>query len=219
MRDGNAMPVAIVTMVYNEHVNLPIWIRHYTKQCPRASLFVIDHGSDDGSTTALTGVTVLPLPRTPFDEQTRADFVTDLQHALLRFYSVVIYTDCDEMLVADPRQYESLAAFLLAADSDVIAPTGLNVQHLPAIEPPIDPSVPILGQRRFASFGASLCKPLIARVPLRFVPGFHWCDRVPDYRAELYLFHLKRMDAEVARQRLRLTRDMAWSERALENWS
>jgi hypothetical protein len=37
--------VAIVTKVYNERINLPIWIRHYSAQCPDAALFVLDHGS------------------------------------------------------------------------------------------------------------------------------------------------------------------------------
>ena len=131
------MRVAIVTMVYNERFNLPIWLRHYTAHCPGATLFAIDHGSDDDSTRNLSGVNVIPLPRTPFDDQIRAEFVGDFQRALLRFYDVFIFTDCDEMLVADPQKHASLASFLTAANSDVIAPIGLNVHHLPGIEAPI----------------------------------------------------------------------------------
>jgi Glycosyl transferase family 2 len=139
------MHVAIVTMVYNERVNLPIWIRHYTRHCPGATLFVIDHGSDDGSSQGLSGVHLVPVPRTPFDDQTRTELVADFQHALLRLYDVVIYTDCDEMLVADPRLHASLASFLAGTNSDVIAPIGLNVHHLLGFEPPIDLSAPNLG--------------------------------------------------------------------------
>jgi hypothetical protein len=211
------MQTAIVTMAYNERINLPIWIRHYTHHCPGATLFVIDHGSDDGSTRDLTGVNVIPLPRTPFDDQTRVEVVSDLQHALLRVYDVVIYTDCDEMLVADPRKHASLGGLLASVESEVIAPVGLNLQHLPGIEAPIDVEVPILGQRRHVRFASGMCKPSIARVPLIWVPGFHWCDRLPDYRADLYQFHLKWMDMGASLGRLRLTREMAWSERALRN--
>jgi hypothetical protein len=211
------MKIAIVTMVYNERVNLPIWIRHYSAHCPGAALFVIDHGSDDGSTQGLPGINLIPLPRTPFDDQTRTEFVTDFQHALLRFYDIVIYTDCDEMLVADPRDHVSLASFLAATGSEVIAPTGLLLLHLPGIEPPIDPSAPILGQRRYVEFRAGMCKPSIARVQLHWTPGFHSCDRMPDYRTDLYQFHLVAMDADVARGRWQLTRTMEWSERALSH--
>jgi hypothetical protein len=121
-------------------------------------------------------------------------------------------------LVADPREHLSLAALLSATKADVIAPTGLNIQHLVGIEAPIDLQLPILGQRRYAKFGASLCKPTISRVPLLWVPGFHWCDRIPEYRSDLYQFHLKRMDITVSLERLQLTRSMAWSERALRHW-
>lgn len=214
------MRVAVMTMAYNERVNLPIWIRHYTNHCPDATLFVIDHGSEDGTTRNLSGVNVIPLPRTPFDDQTRADFVADLQHALLRFYDVVVYTDCDEMLVADPAKHASLSSFLAVTQDDVIAPTGLNVHHLRGVEGPIDLSAPILGQRRFVRFASGACKPSIARVPLRWVPGFHWCDRIATYRSDLYQFHLRRMDIGVSLARLQLTREMPWSERALQhNWA
>jgi len=211
------MQIAIVTMAYNERVNLPIWIRHYTNHCPGAMLFVIDHGSDDGSTRSRPGVNFVPLPRTPFDDQTRVEIVADFQHALLRVFDVVVYTDCDEMLVADPRAHASLAALLAVAEADVIAPIGLHMQHLLRSEPPIDLSAPILGQRRYARFASGMCKPSIARVPLRWVPGFHWCDRMPEYRTDLYQFHLKWMDMGTSLARLRVTRDMAWSDRALRN--
>lgn len=213
------MKIAIVTMVYNERVNLPIWIRHYSAHCPGAELFVVDHGSDDGSTRGLLGASLVPLPRSPYDVQTQVEFVADFQHALLRFYDVVIYTDCDEMLVADPREHVSLASFLAATEIEVIAPTGVTVIHLPWIEPPIDLSAPILGQRRYVAFRAGMCKPSIARVPLQWSVGFHSCNRMPNYRADLYLFHLATMDVAVARDQWELTRTMAWSERSLsEGW-
>jgi hypothetical protein len=211
------MHVAIVTMVYNERVNLPIWLRHYTSHCPGAVLFVIDHGSDDGSTCSLSGANLIPLPRTPFDDQTRVEVIGDFQRALLRLYDVVIYTDCDEMLVADPRIHTSLAAFLAVNSSDVVAPIGLNLHHLAGSEPPIDLTAPILGQRRHVRFASSMCKPSIARVSLRWMTGFHWCDRMPDYRNDLFQFHLKWMDMDASLGRLRLTRAMAWSNRALRN--
>jgi len=204
-------------MAFNERVNLPIWVRHYSKHCPGATLFVIDHGSDDGSTRDLAGVSVIPLPRTPFDDQTRVEIVSDVQHALLRVYDVVIYIDCDEMLVADPRKHTSLTGFLAEVDSPVIAPVGLNLQHLPGVEAPIDLASPILGQRRHVRFASGMCKPSIARVPLLWVPGFHWCDQAPDYRTDLYQFHLKWMDMGTSLERLHLTRQMAWSDRAIQN--
>jgi hypothetical protein len=141
---------------------------------------------------------------------------------LLRFFDFVIYTDCDEMLVADPRKHASLAAFLEAVDSDVVSPTGLNVQHIIALEAPIDLNAPILGQRRYVRFASGMCKPSISRVPLLWMPGFHWCDQLSEHRTDLFQFHLRRMDVNISLERLRTTREMAWSEQALlaggESW-
>ncbi len=209
------MRVAIMTMVYNERVNLPIWIRHYRRQCPEAALIVLDHGSDDGSTIGLNGVTVLPLGRSGFDDITRAEAIGDLQSALLKYYDTVIYVDCDEMILPDPEIFRSLAEFLDTVHDPVIAPTGLNVQHLTGVEAPIDLSRPILGQRRHARFTPGLCKPLITRVPVRWVAGFHWCDQRPAFRADLYLFHLKYMDFALALRRHQAKREMDWSERSM----
>jgi hypothetical protein len=209
------MKLAVVTKVFNEHLNLPIWIRHYRRQCPDATLFVVDHGSTDGSARGLQGVNLIPLPRTPFDDIAQVEFMADLQRALLRFYDMFVYTDCDEMLLADPRQHGSLGGYLAASASELIAPTGLHMLHVPQLEPPLDPAAPILGQRRFVWFGAGMCKPTITRVPVRWQPGFHCCDRMPDYRADLYQFHLATVDLEASLARLRLTRAMAWSDATL----
>jgi hypothetical protein len=212
---------AIITMVYNERVILPIWLRHYTTHCPGAVLFVIDHGSDDGSTDSVSGANVIPLPRTPFDDGDRAEFVTNLQKALLKYYEVVIYTDCDEMLVADPRRYHSLAAFLEATRAEeVIAPTGLNVHHIPDADPILDLTEPVLGQRRHVKFGVAFCKPVVVRKPVAWAPGFHWCDCVPTYREDLFMFHLHKMEIDLAMARLQKTSEMAWSKRAaIMGWS
>ena len=209
------MRVAIVTMVYNERINLPIWVRHYSTHCPGATLFVIDHGSDDGSTGNLSDVNLIPLPHTPFDDQDRADFVSDFQRALLRFYDIFIYVDCDEMLVANPGNHASLASLLATMEGELIAPIGLNVQYIIGLDKPLDLDAPVLGQRRHVTFASSFCKPIITRTPVRWSTGFHWCDRIPAYHPDLYLFHLKKMDMQIALDRMRFTREMSWSERAL----
>ena len=208
------MRIAIVTMVYNEPVNLPVWLRHYAGQCPGASLFVIDHGSDDGSTEDLAA-TRLKLPRTPFDEVERTRFVASLQRDLLRDHDVVIFTDCDEMLLADPRRHASLEGFLAAVPDDVIAPAGLHVLHDFEREPALDPARPLLAQRGHVEFESGMCKPMIARVPLRWEVGFHCADHRPAFRPDLFQFHLGYIDRTIALERLALTRGMAWSDAML----
>ena len=44
---------AAVTFVYNESFNLPLWRRHYGAQLGTENLFIVDDGSDDGSTDGI----------------------------------------------------------------------------------------------------------------------------------------------------------------------
>lgn len=208
--------VAIFTMAYNESAKLPVWVRHYRAHCPRARLFVLDHGSDDGSTDGLDGVSVTRLVRSPFDERIRVSVVGAFQRQLLRDHEVVIFTDCDEMLLADPRRYGSLHDFLAATQDAVIAPAGMHVLHRIDREAPLDPGRPVLGQRRFVEFESGMCKPSVSRVPLNWDVGFHGADIRPAYRADLFQFHLGYMDRSLALARLAVTRSMAWSEAALQ---
>src|SRR5439155_461075 len=193
--------IAIMTMVYNEHTNLPVWLRHYRRTAPTANLFVIDHSSDDGSTALLPGVTRIPLPRHELDERDRTFLINSLQQGFLRYYDIVIYTDCDELLVPNPARSAALDAYLLDQPYSYASPVGINVLHIADIEPRIDFARPLLSQRRYGQFQSSLCKPLVTRVAVTWEPGFHSCNRPPNIDKSLYLFHIKKIDKDEALRR------------------
>jgi hypothetical protein len=204
-------------MVYNESVNLPIWLRHYRRTAPTATLFVIDHASDDGSTDHVQAANKIPLPREEMDEWNRTRFINFLQRGLLEFYDVVIYTDCDELIVPDPAVSPSLEAHLAARSYDYAAPVGLNILHLVDVEPPIELDRPLLSQRRYCQFQSRMCKPVITRIPLAWEPGFHECDKPVHIDPDLYLFHTKAMDRGCALNRLHVTQKVTWSQKAIDS--
>jgi hypothetical protein len=208
------MNVIAATMVYNEGDRLKRWIEHYGRQLGRESLLIIDHGSDDGSTDNL-GVGLIRLPRSEFDDVQRADYIGDICRAMLRSYDTMIFTDCDEIIVVDPDRAPNLRSYLESAGDVSIRPIGLEMFHMRDREPAIDFDRPILQQRHYCCFRSVLCKPAIAREPVRWAPGFHHCSRIPFIDPQLYLFHLKHVDYEFALRRQELTRTMPWSERSL----
>jgi Glycosyl transferase family 2 len=207
--------VAVVTFVYNEAINLPIWLRYYGKLFGEKSLFVIDHSSYDGSTRDLQWASKLLIPRDALEERKRCVFMASFQKALLEYFHTVIYTDCDEILVADPAKYKDLGDYLLRNDFEYVMPIGLDVQHLPGIEQPLDLSRPILAQRQYCQFNIGMCKPLISRVPIVWETGFHASDKPARPDDRLFLFHLKLMDFDIAMERVKFTREMGWSERSV----
>ena len=71
------MKLAAVTMAYNEPDYTDIWCRHYARQVGLENCYVIDHGSDDGTTEQLGAVNVIRIPRSPKDNEVRARLVSD----------------------------------------------------------------------------------------------------------------------------------------------
>src|ERR1039458_3230137 len=86
-----SMKNAAVTFVYNESFNLPIWIRYFGNQFGNENLFVVDLGTNDGSTDDLGDVNRITLPRDEFDEYAKTNFINFLQQGLLNYYDIVIY--------------------------------------------------------------------------------------------------------------------------------
>ena len=194
------MTVAAVTMVYNEPAMLPLWLRHYSRQVGVDQCYVIDQGSDDGSTAAVGCANVIRVPRGVANETVRADFISDYCASLLRWFDWVVYADVDEMLVADPARYASLSDYCARDHADVVTAFGVNVLHRYQ-EPTLDPARPLLGQRRWMFAMASMAKPLLTRVPTRWAGGFHSCS-APIVFDGLTNFHLAYIDFNmtIARQ-------------------
>ena len=197
-------------MVYNEADFLPMWIRHYSRQFGAENCFVIDHGSDDGSTENLGAANRVRIPRSPMDDKRRADFLSEFCNSLLSWFDSVIYTDSDEFLVADPRLYSSLAELCSRTLADVVTATGLNVVHVPADAPPLDVEAPLLAQRRWGVALAAASKPLLTRRRIVWPPGFHSYDGPPVFDG-LFNFHLPVADRSIALRRQAKRRTVNWA--------
>ena len=208
--------IAAFTMVYNEQVFLPIWRRYYAQALGEENLFVLDHGSDDNSTADLGCVNRIRIPRgDAFDELQRAEFVSRFQGSLLCYYDVVIFSDADEFLVPDPLKYSGLADFAQRRCEQFVTAVGVEVLHLTDDEPDLNANLPILQQRQYVQFAGDYCKPLMSRVQLKWCAGFHHCQYQPIVDHDFFLFHLKRMDRNIAIEQLRRVQKIRWSDVSL----
>ncbi len=203
-------PLAVVTMVYNEADFLPIWLRHYTRAVGAANCYVIDHGSNDGSTDNLGQVNVIRIPRSPMDENKRCRFVSDLCSSLLTWFDAAAYTDVDEMLVADPAIAPDLISLLDLAAPEVITAFGVNVLHRLHHDLPLHDGAPISAQRRWIYPTGAMAKPLITRRPIQWPPGFHSYDGRPLFHG-LFNMHLAQVDYDMALRRQAKRRSVQWA--------
>ncbi|KOX23946.1 hypothetical protein ADK67_19390 [Saccharothrix sp. NRRL B-16348] len=198
---------AVVTMVYNEDVMLPLWLRYYSRFFAPEDIYVLDHDSTDGSTDG-PGFTRVPAHNTHWSGSWQRDVCQQFQHELLRRYDVVLQTDVDEIVAPDPRCCD-LGEYIDRFDGDFVTCTGYEVLHLRDREPGLDLDRPVLNQRGTWFFNERYGKPLLARIPMYWSGGFHRReDGVARHDPLLRLIHLHRMDRDLglARHRIKNTR-------------
>lgn len=221
---GHRRPrVAAITMVRDEAIMLPRWVRYYGDQLGHDNLTVIDHASTDGSTSGLD-CRVVPAPDLtgrPF-ERARMRIVSRMARELLQRYDAVIFTDCDEFLIADPDRYDGLRDYVRANPQlPVTGGMGFNVVHRVGEEGPLRADLPMLGQRRYGMFVSRLCKPSLKRVEAPWRMASHGIKAAYQPDPALLLAHFKYADADqlrivgdlrfAVREAARLTEMSAWA--------
>ena len=209
------MKIAALTFAYNESVNLLMWRRYYGEQLGEENLFLIDHGSDDGSTEDLGTINRIRLPHTPFDDAKKASCLSSFQAGLLSHYDAVVSGDCDEIVVPDPEKYSGLHDYAARMKGDYATCCGMDLLHVIDREPPIDLDKPLLSQRHYGRFQTVGCKTLFGRVPIRWEPGLHFSNRPPKLDPHLFNFHLKWMDYGTSVKRHLINHENVWSEASL----
>lgn len=194
-------PIAVVTMCYNEELLLPFWFEYYSKQVGVENLYILDHGSDDGSATKYKNeCSVIKLPRTHHDDTQRVAIVGKFTASLLQLYERVAYVDADEFIVPDPRWYENLLDFCKMRRAVVLTLFGADVVHDFDNEEPIDFSKNIFKQRKWIIPSGFLCKPAIINREVQWWTGFHGYDGGNIFD-NVYLFHLANVDKNIIIER------------------
>jgi hypothetical protein len=218
-RDG-ARPRAAFTIVHNEPVMLPLWLDRYGRNFDADDLYVLDHDSTDGSTADLDGrCHVVPVHReAAFDHHWLKLTVERFQAFLLRSYDAVLFADADEFVLADPRRYTGLDAYIAEMARPAARCAGFNVVHQPG-EPPLRFDAPLLAQRRYWCASHEYSKRLLSRIPLRWSDGFHQEYNAPDDPPdpELLLVHLHRVDYDMCLARHRASAARDWNEADVVN--
>jgi hypothetical protein len=210
---------AVVTMAHDESVFLPIWLRYYGRFFAPEDIYVLDHGTRDGSTSG-DGFVRIAVAHPTVDWGWHRDMLQAQQHRLLERYDAVLVTDTDEIVAPHPSAGD-LGAYLARFEREFVTCIGYEVLHMRDREPPFDAARGVLEQRGWWYFNPSYCKPLLARVPMQWHGGMH--ERTDGRTAEdgcLHLLHLHRMDFDVCLARHHQRSAARWNSRDFdEGWA
>jgi hypothetical protein len=199
---------AVFTIVKNEKVMLPIWLRYYSQHFTHADMFVLDHQTTDGSTQDL------PCKRRPiasdyaFDHAWLNRVVRNYQMELLQHYKYVLFVEADEFVF----HKDGLGNYIDAFTGVSVACNGFELQHLRGHEMDIDLSRPILDQRSFWYPNYEYCKTLLSSVPIHWDLGFHLCANPGILDPDLYLVHLHRFDYGIALKKNEDRAKLKWNK-------
>lgn len=212
-------PAAVFSIVQNEPVFLPVWLRYYRRFVPADDIFVLDHDSTDPVTVAAAReVHQVPVHRTEaFNHHWLRDTVGRFQAFLLQSYWQVLFAEADEIVAVDPRRSPDGLAALLGGPpcaSGFVRCTGYEILHTRA-DGPLDWSRPVLAQRRSCRRSDMYSKPLLASRPLQWTPGFHRLappePSLPAPDPALLLLHLHRADFDTCRAKTLENAARPWS--------
>lgn len=160
-------PLAVVTMVRNDHDWARKWIAHYARQVQsRRDLYVILHGPDAELEAIFADCSLMTIPLLDHGianfERRRLDFEHFFIRGLQAYFRCVLMVDIDEFVAVDPSRGRPLWAHLAethrgemvrsALGFEVVDPEGDDA-------PPLDLARPVLAQRPWVFCNAQYCKP------------------------------------------------------------
>ncbi len=188
---------AVFTIVRDEKMFLPIWLRYYRRHFEEQDIYILDNDSKDGCVDGLPNVRNVHSDLA-FDHGWLCQIVQNFYSELLNSYDIVVFAEVDEIISA-PWHPEGLKGYISDMQGNGFACIGYNVFHDPKVEPePIDLSRPILEQRSRWIRDGIYDKTLVTRVPRTYSPGFHHATPNAAQDPKLVMVHLHRFDLDQA---------------------
>ncbi len=210
---------AVITMVHDEPVFLPIWLRYYSRFFRAEDIYVLDNESTDGSTRQ-GGFVRIPVAHDRVDHTWMVRTIEGLQHELLDRYDVVLVADVDEIVTPVP-QWGTLGEYLDRFDEEWVNCLGYELLHVKGREAPLRLDEPILDQRRYWFANDAYDKAALATAPMTWRPGFHGrADFHFSLDPDLRMIHLHRMDYDICLERHRTRERRRWADQdEREGWA
>jgi len=192
------------TMVQNDVVILELWLKYYARFFDR--LYVICNRTRENRQDDIKNLCEKYNAEYEIfhgslgDSDQTLGVVKERQAMFLETCRWVLYTDCDEIVIADPRKgYKNIREFMKRYKGNKTHCVCFDVMQSED-ERAIDYSLPYLSQRSYWAKNNTYNKPLLSKVALDWNPGLHKEREMSDDESKslenmgLILIHLKYSD-------------------------
>lgn len=195
---------AVFTIVKNENYFLPIWIEHYKRFFETSDIYVLDHQTNDGSTNNLDVNVINVINELAFDHQWLVNIVQSFQRNLLNEYECVLFAESDEIIYSIEGELNEIIDKFIDSEFDYIKCKGYEIIQDLEKEKSLSNKESIINNRNYWFYNWMYSKPLLSKVPLNWVWGFHNLENYPQDPVGLFgltLCHLHRVDFELMLER------------------
>lgn len=208
------MRIAVFTIVHNEKIFFPLWLKHYSQWFGPDDIYVVDHETTDNSLNLSGFQTIKIYNKETFNHSWLLEQVKKIQTELLQKYDWVIFTEVDELIYHATQPLQEFVASL----KEEGACKGYEPIHNPDTEPALNWEQPILKQRKFGRPNNMYNKTLMANKPTDWSLGFHSVYNASrELLPNLFLIHLRYIDYQSAFKRLWERLDLPFCEYDLKN--
>lgn len=211
-------PFAFYTIVREENYYLPKWYAYYSQFVDDKDIHIIHHKPQNNKRAEKDtccdflkqkDCSVYVEDQEFFSTRWIRDVAKQYQQKLLTEYEAVVFTDVDEIITVHPDSgFAHLGEFMRHFVDNPKEPsnwrvTGYSLIHLPdAGEPAFDYDKPIFEQRMYWYRDRYYDKPLVSKIALDWVFGFHTAPNMNlKPHPHLYMIHLHQFDFDWYMQR------------------
>jgi len=215
------MQTAAFTVAQDETHYIRKWVRSHKPHFSR--LYILDHDTAGDAADELhdlgrldDDIHILPVKHDEsYDSTWLAQVTRKFQAYLLESYEVVMFSAADEIVVNTNGTLKEYLYDFYDGEPHAVYAAGVEVVHKQAEEPSLDWESPWLAQRSFWYPCRKYTKPVIAKTPVFWRPGWHSASNVPQtdpYVDEsLLLVHTHKIDYDYCRSRHRAKTARRWS--------
>lgn len=207
------MRLAVITIIKDEDIFLPVWYNYYKKQVPETDIFIYDNDSK----IKIPGEykNFIPIHSGfEFDHIWLRQTLYKIMAYQLLFYDYVLCVDADEIVIPDPRKYKNIVDYVNKnKGKETIYSTGYEVFGKKA-DTPINFNTALFAQRHYWTKLKNFFKPVISSIPIKKMYSDYHCESVAD--PELYLAHLNRIDYATSYNKYNREKSYKWNPEDLK---
>ncbi len=211
--------LCVITYANDSGAWFPYFYRYYSELVGSKAIYVITPKPKAFNQYDLGGL--VSCSDLKYDDQARAQLISGMANGLQAYYQWSLVCDVDEIVVPHPNANLSFFEMLECEKNNVVFTRGLDIVQMKG-DPDFNFDLPVLEQRHYAIPNMALCKPHLARVPIHYNPGHHYCNYPPTPFIEdsgFLTLHLKLACQSIRHELLDIVKKVTYSDPMLADYS